>query len=366
MAKKKTLIFLGALLFISVLVNATNTPDTVRFGLYIKTLNIGTSEEFYCDFYWWLKIPSTIGKDQLDDFKNFEIVNARRNIELTTLLEQFIKNDKDPTKSHYYVYGTCKGDFIYKPNFEDYPIDRQTLSLKFESSLLEKHKLIYVFDSLSYYENGSSKLGIEPEGDLPNCTVESLKFKPETKYYNTDFGDITINMPAEYSRMALDINVKRDELSYILKILVPCFILLIIAYLVFYISADKLDVAASCTVTSLLACIALQLITADDLPSIGYLTISDNLFYFFYTLISGALIQTVISYNLELQNKYQISHLLELLGRWAYPVISVTGVVLILNKKNFAALCLCTLEGLIIYFIIFYLNGNKKSRSRLP
>ncbi|HKR07458.1 MAG TPA: hypothetical protein VJY62_22680, partial [Bacteroidia bacterium] len=107
------------------------------------------------------------------------------------------------------------------------------------------------------------------------------------------------------------------------------FLLLITSYLVFFIPARQLEVAVGLTVTSLLASIALQLTFQNALPEVGYLTKADKMSYLFYSLITFALVQTVVTFHLENKYKIELANRLEIMGRIFYPVILVFGLIAI-------------------------------------
>lgn len=133
---------------------------------------------------------------------------------------------------------------------------------------------------------------------------------------------------AQYSRLTYGIVVKRSYLSFILKILIPNILLLVIAYLVFFIPSRELEVAVGCTVTSLLSSIALKLTIDSGLPKVGYTTYADQMFYLFYFLITSALVQTVFTYNLSKKGNIELENKLERMGRILYPVLLILGLFL--------------------------------------
>jgi hypothetical protein len=102
-----------------------------------------------------------------------------------------------------------------------------------------------------------------------------------------------------------------------------------LAYLVFYVAADRIDVAVGLTVTSLLASIAFQISLADSLPDIGYLTTADRIFHLSYFLIMVAMGQMVYAYNLFVAEQAERARSLDLAGRVLYPLVFFVGVALI-------------------------------------
>lgn len=291
-------------------------------GIHINDFSITTSDaDFYVNFYWWCKVPLEVPDSLVNEYSKLEFINARPEVEIKV-------NDPRKVNDYYIVSGTCKGEFNYSPNFRDYPKDKQIIPIIIESANLPEDILILNPDSISYSD--SVFQGLDERILLDEFRLISSKFNKSTKIYKTTFGDPDYSLSANYSRLNYEITVNRNSISYLLKIIIPCALLSLIAYLVFYIPASKLDVAVGCTVTALLACIAVQFSTVGDIPNVGYITKSDLIFYLFYTMICLALIQTVYTYRLEKHGKKQLANILEYTGRILFPIAILIGMIIIL------------------------------------
>ncbi len=301
-----------------------HAQNKVYIGVYIKNLSVNDRDESYiADIYWWIKfkIPSDTGL--IKEMSKLEFTNSQE-IQSVISEQKTIGNIR-------YVTGQYKGLFKYKANYRDYPVDRQELPIIIESLNLSSDQLILIPDSTAYaqtLDKKSRKASLDPDIEIPQYSIESAKFSRTSKLYNTNFGDPTMDVHLSYSRITYKIIIQRKSMSFILKILIPNIFLLVIAYLVFFIPAIQLDVAVGCTVTSLLASIALQLAISNGLPEVGYLTNADKLFYSFYFLITAALVQTVISFGLEKRGKTKIAKLSDLIGRIVYPVIAIACIII--------------------------------------
>lgn len=293
-----------------------------NIGIYIKNLTVDQkNEEFYADLYWWLKLPASLSDEQAKEYAKIEFVNASEmNSE-----EVEIKKTKDVI----YITGFCKGKFKFVPDYHQYPVDIQKLPVIIESVNQPETYVKLVPDSV---ESGkrTKHVGLDEEIEVPSYKIVSAGYQKEIKMYNSNFGDPEFSSDMKYSRIIYQINIKRDSQSFILKILIPNLLLLVISYLVFFIPSSQLEVAVGCTVTSLLASIALQLTINSNLPDIGYLTNADKLFHLFYFLITIALVQTVITFNLDKNGKKQMAERLEVVGRVVYPLTFLVGILLVL------------------------------------
>lgn len=241
-----------------------NAQTELKIGIFINDFSMtNTDASFYADFYWWCKIPITVDEHLVDDYANLEFVNAKSDI---------IKGitEKKKLKDFYYITGFCKGSFNYYPEFRDYPKDQQKIPIIIESVNLPLETIILAPDEKSFANPNFQ--GFNEKIKLNEFKILSSRFNKSSTVYNTSFGDPAFSVKSNYSRLNYEILIKRNSFSYLIKIIIPCLLLSIIAYLVFFIPAAKLDVAVGCTVTSLLACIAVQLTTVGDIPRVGYLT----------------------------------------------------------------------------------------------
>lgn len=294
-----------------------------HIGIYVKNLSVYQRDGvFKADLYWWIKLPNVSNKKLLKEYAKIEFVNGTEII--NTIVEE-----RD-TSNYYYVTGYYKGEFTFDPDYKNYPIDIQNLPIIIESVNLTEDYVHLVPDN-----NASTKsafpIALEKDIVIPGFSIVDADYEKQSKIYESDFGDPDFSSQAKYSRITCLIKIERDSTSFILKILIPNLFLLVITYLVFFIPARNLEVAVGCTVTSLLASIALQLTINSNLPDIGYLTNADKLFHLFYLLITLALVQTVLTFNLEKNGKEVLSQRLEILGRIGFPILLALGLLIILN-----------------------------------
>lgn len=303
-----------------------NPHIKMSVGIYVKYINLDESNgKFYADMYWWLKIPSGNNSDStyLESISKIEFVNTQNIISNEIDERKFITSD---SIKYFYKTGTIKAVFNYQPDFRKYPVDIQDLSIIIESPLLTDDSLVLLVDGKDDYQQDFIDQHVVINGfKLEHSFKNSVR-----SFYKTDFGDIKTGN-ASYSRYIFTLQIKRNYISFIYKILIPNFLLLIIAYLVFFIPSKELEVAVGCTVTSLLASIALQLTIDNNMPKIGYTTNADKLFYLFYFLIASALVQTVVSYTMAKRGFFKTERRLEMLGRIIYPIILVFGIFIILR-----------------------------------
>lgn len=302
---------------------AFNKPKELKVGFYLKFLSIDNKDATsLIDLYYWYRFDLPEDTTNIKDFYEIEFVNG-------DIIYNEIQEEKIIGKE-FYVSGRLKGNFHFVTNYENYPFDRQKLVIQMEHATMLNEQLILVPDKQSYLKSGQNKnfwglsQGLESDG----FSAKKSKFLESTRVYETDFGDPSIKeKQSNYSNLSYNIFVSRDFRPYIMKFLLPLIVIVTLAYLVFYIPAESLELACSLTVTSLLAGIAFQWTISDDLPDVGYLTCVDKIFYLSYFLIMLAMVQTVWTYHLEKNGKEKFSHFLEILGRYIFPISFASGVL---------------------------------------
>jgi len=273
-------------------VSESISPIRCKTGVFIKTMRIHqTEEQFEVMFYWWLRIDSADITTDYSDIAAIEFINSES--EVDTDLIQF-----DTVNSAYYVVGTCKGLFPYKADYHKFPYDIQSLKIAVENKLLNSDDIVYVPDDLTTPINLFKDHRIEIlNGDQFKIAALTAVSDPYT--YKTNFGDPSVEPHETYSRIEFTLKINRDPVGIMQKLALPLLVVLILAYLVFYIPDFEIGTASALTVTALLAAIAFQWTLNDALPKVSYLTLVDRIFYMVYIYIFYAMFQTVITYNMN-------------------------------------------------------------------
>jgi len=222
--------------------------------------------------------------------------------------------------------------FHFDADFHRYPFDTQTLPIILEHETRGSDELILVDDVESYGASSvePGRWGLGDDVSLPEFTATGTSRRVSNHPYKTHFGDLSLVASGsaaffDCSRMTLAIEIRRNCMPYLIKIMIPLIICLLLPYLVFFIAACNLEVASGLTVTSLLACVAIQLTVVPGLPDVGYIVTSDKLFYLAYLLSMLAMAQTVWTYSLAKQGNDHLAQKLDNIGRIAYPAIFVVG-----------------------------------------
>jgi predicted Na+-dependent transporter len=98
-----------------------------------------------------------------------------------------------------------------------------------------------------------------------------------------------------YSRIVIALPVTRDVLPYLVKLVLPIFIVILITSLIYLLPARLEDARAGIGITAMLTIVALQWTTDASLPSVEYLTMLDLVYLVSMVYILAAMVYTVVA-----------------------------------------------------------------------
>jgi hypothetical protein len=305
-------------------------PTVVHVGYYIKSIKINNKDETASiEAYYWFRFKIPKDTSLISQIKKVEFVNAEVRLEKA---EDFVMYEKIMGE-FYYISGKVKGLFSFHPDFSKYPLDKQMLAIQIEHPIFTQEELIFVPDSSTYMRSGVSPAlwGISKNMEGSDIIVEKSAFEIGKEVYETDFGDLEWqSKTTTYSKLSYFIYVGRTPAPYLLKFLLPLLFILCAAYLVYFIPSKELELTCGLSVTALLAAIAFQWTISNDLPSVGYLTSVDKIFYLSYFLIVMSMVESLYAYHLDKSGKQVFANRLDLWGRILVPIIFAGGVLIVL------------------------------------
>ncbi len=307
----------------------TNTQVKCKVGIYIKTIQIKQTEEtFDAVFFWWLRVDSIDITKDYSFVKSLEFING-------DAVSEVVEERIDSVNKYYFVNGTCKASFPYKADFKQFPYDKQILNIAIENTTTNFDNMVYVPDNQNLFINKLSDKNI----DILNggqFSISKLDFQSSVYTYQTNFGDPAIKGFDKYSRLNFSIAISHNSFDVLQKIALPLLVVLILAYLVFFIPDYEIGTASALTVTALLAAIAFQWTINDSLPKVSYITLIDKIFYLVYLFIFYAMSQTVVTFNLSKGSEKSkiLSEKLEWHSRYLFPICFIISFLVLINSVN--------------------------------
>lgn len=169
-------------------------------------------------------------------------------------------------------------------DFKKFPFDTQKLVIRLKTGVgnwgtyNEKYEsndgsVTFITPETSVYL--SILKFINPEiNKLKAWTVPSDGIEIKSNILKSDYFDFDTNKISIRSESVLDIviTIERNFQHYLLKVMLPVFLILCVAWYVLWIPTEKYEVRLNTSIIALLALIAYNFVFQDDIPKLEYLT----------------------------------------------------------------------------------------------
>lgn len=268
---------------------ATAQPQQARVGVYLMNLYDLNMDEhsFYADFYIWFKWKGDIDPTEI------EFVNS---IEKWSMAREQSGDSSNMTLrdgTNYRIY-RVEGRFFHSFSLNRFPLDVHALDIQIESPEHAADSLVYLPDTNAAEIRNTLKLvGWETKG----CRLES-----GIHDYGTDFGNPEENAQ-RYSNLTYTITLARPVSYFLLKMLLPLFIVMLVSIGALILHPSNIDTRSSLPIGGLLTAVFLQQSYSDALPDTGYMVLMDKIYLLSYFLISLVLLQVIRAGNELLRSR---------------------------------------------------------------
>ena len=296
----------------------TNVVYTGMDVIKVSDLDLKSSS-YTLDFYLWFRYRGDIKAEDIE-FTNL--------VEPLQIKELIYQSEIDGLKYRAYrIKGVFQGDF----NFQDYPFDKQTVQLNFRHSNLKRNQLVYVLDLVGMRD--ISNRGILTKfaqnkvfDDTSNWQLNRVRFFQDIIRSNSTLGNpkflpLRFDDRIEYSRFNMAIVIVRNSRSFIIKNLLPVFLIIVAAYILLFLPADAIAPRAVAGLNALLTTGFFHIRLSNDLPSIGYVVAIEYIFYAMYALCLFGMFISIFSYVELKRNKPQVVKRLAQIGKTVYPTV---------------------------------------------
>lgn len=306
--------------------SADTGPDKVTVGVFINDLqDIDlSSENFTADIYLWMRWKNRA----IDPSTTIESMNSEGTQNTTSSTSGGLEGEAlfdapvdMPDGSQYQVL-RFQGVFSRKMSLEKYPFDTQVLEMVFEDKRRDSSGVEFVPDANPVTVNDGGSMSI------PGYVLGNPSFTVVQHKYPTNFGDISANGNAVYSRVIVALPVTRDVLPYLVKIVLPIFIVILITSLIYMLPARLEEARAGIGVTAMLTIVALQWTTDASLPSVEYLTLLDMVYIVSMVYILAAMAYTVLASR---RNRQEMAEALSVSLDRRVGIVSLIAYLVILT-----------------------------------
>ena len=256
-------------------------PREVIVGVYvndIQQLDLQT-HSYVMDFYVWLRWtdPEANPSATLEYMNPYQLWGH-----IPTPLYEEPQDLPDGSK---YMAIRYQGQFNSKLPLEKYPFDNQNLIVEFEDNSVGASTQIFVPDE--------NPITLNPEMTLPGYLIGTPVLTVSSKPDPTNFGDTSLTELEPYSRVTFSVPVHRPWVTYSIKVILPIFLVVACAGLVFFIQPTYVEGRLGMGISALLTLVVLQLTTNSQLPEVDYLMMIDMLYFAAYLYVVLVLAQAV-------------------------------------------------------------------------
>jgi branched-chain amino acid transport system substrate-binding protein len=285
------------------------------------------NETFTADFYLWFRHKGYL------DYSKIEFLNAVEDLRLS---DEPIMEMTGQNIAHR-AYRT-KGDFKAAFNFRNYPFDSQTLSIRFRHKKFNSERLVFVTDDIGMQRYGGRTpaerlkeyLGLSKEApwQLQDILVFSDIGAADSTLGNPGMFHAKADTAISYSRFNVVTEIERNAKSYVLKNLIPLFIVILLGYIMLFVSPEGPAFVArmSLGLLALLTAVFLRVEAAGQFPNIGYLVALDYMYFAVYVLILSGIVITVAKHRALRRGKDILAKRLDYFGRMFQPIYVVIGI----------------------------------------
>jgi branched-chain amino acid transport system substrate-binding protein len=292
----------------------------------ISNINPG-KETFTADFYLWFRHKGEL------DYSKIEFLNAVEDLRLKDELIMEITDQNIATRAY-----RIKGDFKEAFLFHDYPFDSQTLSIRFRHKKFNRERLIFVTDDIGMQRhNGRTPaerlkkfVGLSQEAPwhLQDILVFSDIGAADSTLGNPGMFHAKADTAISYSRFNVVTEIERNAKSYVLKNLIPLFIIILLGYIMLFVPPEGPPFVArmSLGVIALLTAVFLRVEAISQLPNIGYLVALDYMYFAVYVLVLLGIFITVAKHRALRKEKNVLAKRLDYFGRVFQPIYIIIGI----------------------------------------
>jgi Neurotransmitter-gated ion-channel ligand binding domain/Neurotransmitter-gated ion-channel transmembrane region len=187
----------------------------------------------------------------------------------------------------------------------------------------DQQRLQVVLESLKYGDNtvvlgaDPSKISIGTDSfvSLSEWQIGSIQGRNGKSFFPPE--------QQHYSRVTIEVQVKRNFGFYLFKIMLPLLLITIASWSVFWIEPQEFSTQITIAFTNLLTVVALLLVINDSLPRVGYLTLMDGFTMLCFLTILIAILELVFTHRLQAGGNSQQALKIHHLARWIFPTFFI-------------------------------------------
>ena len=284
------------------------------------------AQTYFADFFIWFKYSG-----ERNDPTDVTFPNA---VDRTLGLgePQRLQTVGGQTYALYRVTGEFKGQFT----FRQFPFDQQTLPITVQHRTLPAARLSYFPDDDLLVQSQAQRLesGVDAGSTIdaiPNWQATYVNFFPTSVGNTSALGDpyfIAGTSGVTYSQFAATVEIQRDVPSFLVKNLLPLFLLTVVVYIGLWLPFKDHTARVSLAVTGILTGAVMLNTVTSSLPSVEYTVAIEWAYYVFIALAASTVVVTLVGRHWQDERRLAAVRALNRFARVYYPVVvGLVGLV---------------------------------------
>ena len=222
-----------------------------------------------------------------------------------------------------------------KFNFKAFPFDTQVLSLEL-TNFREEIPIEQKGLKSSFIESD-----FEKKLQIPDWKIVSKDIIPSHYISDYHYGE-------KRSMTSLQLRIERNYFYYVYKILIPIFIILIVAWSALWIKPEHLEARLTITIICLLSLIAYNFIVDKDLPKLEYLSLMDYIILISYLFAAVPTIFSVIAFNYHQKDSpfaIRFDNTAKFYGPIVFAITVLAICIIIFSQNSNTAMFIRSIQG---------------------
>ena len=299
----------------------------VYSGLYLnEVLRVNIAQpSFTADFYYWMRYAKPDGTKAPDTEKDADPEKivfpdlVQGSPEEITLSSQSAQPDGTLYRL-WHMRGEFKNDF----DFHHFPLDRQTLTLRFLNAQADSSRIVYVKDR---EEPG----GIEPE-PFRNLTQWDATAVNQQRYASRTRSGLGAGQAAgleqgrELSGYNYSVELRRNAVSAMTKTMLPLAVMTLIMYAALFFPHGLVKETVTVVITVALSGTVLLSSINAQLGDAGYILAVEYVFYVFFALCLFSIVGVLTAERLRAAGHMPLDRVVIRLTRAAFALVIAASV----------------------------------------
>ena len=281
---------------------------------------------FNADLYVWLRYSGDSADPTHIEFPDLDVATLPPPFDPDKPQEQGELDDLN-----YRLY-RFTGDFKAVFDLHDYPFDTQDLIVRFQNDEQPREQVAYVID----------QFGLRLHRPDPTPPAQRSAFSDLQLWHATDVRyfvhalsiSSTQGKPAffdndnrnEYGGFDTAITVHRDVFAFMVKTLVPLFLLVLVVFATLFFPSSLTKERTTIPVTGILTSAVLLISINNQLPSLGYTIALEYIFYVFFGLCLTAMCAGFLSEILRNKKYHGHAIAVDQIARGVYSTVVLVTV----------------------------------------